>query len=392
MIIRKSFPQVYKLTHTKTGATYFQVSARSKKWGMDQRKSFDSEREAMDFAREIEKQITKFGAQSDIPKEVKIQADSYAKLVERLTPFNKTPEEAVDSFIKFLGEEIIRKAKPPIGSLVDDWQAFKLTDTTLSKPMIRDIRSYARFIKGKWGEKKPDEPKRNEIDLVIRGLKVSNNTRRKYLKFIRMFFAWVRDEGHILQNPTDGIFYKPDDFDGDFYSVEVTKKLLRYVAEKEKDLIGYYALLTFAGLRPTEGARVQWQDYNFKTRQLYVRKGKTNARHITLEPVAVEWMKWHRENTPTDSPFVQLKALPNREKEIREAVLNGDWIQDGLRHGFATYFKNLKKSIDLTSDYLGNSPDIVKRHYARTIPEEDIQAFWALTPATVLTGEPNLTV
>ena len=159
--------------------------------------------------------------------------------------------------------------------------------------------------------------------------------------------------------------------------------------EHEKDLIGYYALLTFAGLRPSEGARVQWQDYSAKTNELYVRKGKTNARHLILEPVAQEWMKFHRENTAKDAPFISLKSLANREKAIRMAVLNGEWIQDGLRHGFGTYYKALTKSIAGVADYMGNSPDIVKRHYARTIPKEECEAFWNLTPQVVTANKPE---
>jgi integrase len=384
MKIRASFPQVYKYFDSKTDNPYFLVSARSRKWGMNERKTFSTEKEALDHARKIAELIEKRGAQPQITKEKAAMADAYLTLADKLKPHGKTPEDAVEHYIKFLGNEIIRQALPSISELADKWQVFKFTDTTLSKPMVRDVRSYARFINWKWGTMKPDEPKKNEIDTVIRGLNVSNNTRRKYLRFVRMFFSWVRDEGHILRNPTDGIFYKPDGFEAEFYSVETTKQLLRYVAENERDLIGYYALLTFAGLRPTEGARVQWKDFSFKTNELHVRKGKTQARHVILEPVAVAWMKWHRENTLKDAPFVQLKALPNREKKIRTAVLGGEWIQDGLRHGFATYFRNLKKDIGLVSFYMGNSPDVVKRHYARTIPAEDCQAFWSLTPEVVL--------
>jgi hypothetical protein len=102
-------------------------------------------------------------------------------------------------------------------------------------------------------------------------------------------------------------------------------------------------------------------------------------------------MKWHRDQCPEDAPFVQLKALPNREKRIREAVFDGEWIQDGLRHGFATYYKNLKNSIALVSDYMGNSPDVVKRHYARTIPAAECQAFWALTPQVALAEDQKTT-
>lgn len=387
MIIRKSFPQVYKLHRSESGQPYWQGCARSAKWQMNERKTFSTEKDALDWARAIEETIAKHGAQADVPKEKVVMADAYAKLIGRLTPYSKTPEEAVGFFLVHLGTEATRKAKPFIRDLVNKWHEFKKADTTLSKRTLTEIRSYARFIKRKWGDLKPDDAKRNQIDLLLKGLKISNTTRRKYLLYVRMFFSWVKDEGHLLQNPTDGIFYKPDDFNGDFYTPEVTKRLLRYVVEHEKDLIGYYALLTFAGLRPSEGARVQWQDYNSKTNELYVRKGKTHARHIILKPVAVEWMTFHRENTPKDAPFISLLSLGNREKEIRTAVLNGKWVQDGLRHGFGTYFKALTKSIAEVADYMGNSPDIVKRHYARTVPKEDCDAFWGLTPAVVSANE-----
>ena len=387
MLIRKTFPQVYKYFDSKTDNPYFLVSARSRKWGLNERKTFSTEQEALAHARRIAELIQKQGAQPQLSKEKAAMAEAYEALADKLKPHGKRPEDAVEHYISFLGNEIIRQALPPISELVDSWQAFKLTDTTLSKPMVRDIRSYARFIKSKWGTLKPDEPKKNQIDILIRGLKVSNNTRRKYLRFIRMFFSWVRDEGHLLRNPTDGIYFKPDAFNGEFYSVETTKKLLRYVADTEKDLIGYYALMTFAGLRPSEAANVQWGDFSFKTNELYVRKSKTPARHVILEPAGVAWMKWHRDNSPKEAPFVQPRALPNREKRIRAAVMEGQWIQDGLRHGFATYARNLKKDIGEVSFYMGNSPDVVKRHYARTIPADECVAFWGLTPEKVLADE-----
>jgi integrase len=112
---------------------------------------------------------------------------------------------------------------------------------------------------------------------MLKGLKISNNTRRKYRIYIGMFFKWVMEEGHITSNPATGIKYKTDGYDGSFYSPEQTKKLLCYVVENHKDLAGYFALMTFAGLRPTEGQRVQWEDYFPKVSQLYVRDGKTNA-------------------------------------------------------------------------------------------------------------------
>ena len=376
--IRASLPQIYKYPYG------FLVSARSRRYGLNERKHFPTEKEATDYARGIAERIVQHGKDPDVPKDKIQYASAYEKLIAKLSTYGRTPEEAVSHFLGHLGDEVAKQAKPFIRDLVDKWQEFKKADTTLSKRTLTEIRSYARFIKRKWGDLKPDDLKKNDIDLLLKKLKVSNNTRRKYLRYVRMFLFWLKDEGHLMQNPTDGLYYEPDDFNGDFYTPEITKRLLRYVVEHEKDLIGYYALLTFAGLRPSEGARVQWQDYHPKTKQLKVRKGKTNARHIDLEPVAISWLELHRENTPQDAPFVRLKNLANREGMIREAVLNGQWIQDGLRHGFGTYYKALTKNIEKVADFMGNSPDIVKRHYARTIPKDECEAFWNLTPIVVL--------
>ena len=387
MVIRSTFPKVYRLTHPKSGNPYWLVDARSKKYNLDTRPTFGAEKDALDRARAIAEQVTKFGAQPELPREAKIQADAYTKLVERLTPFGKTPEDAADHLVKFLGEEVIRQAKPSIEVLADRWRDYRFTDKTLRKKTVVEIRSYSRFIKNTWGDLKPDELKRNDIEVFLRKMSVSNNTRGKYLRHIRAFFGWVKNEKWLLANPTDGIKFKPDDYSAEFYDVPTTKRLLRYVADNAKDLIGYYALLTFGGLRPTEGANVQWQDYNAKTSELYVRKGKTNARHIALQGVAVEWLRLHRANTPQGEPFINLCNLPKREKGIRHAALNGGWVQDGLRHGFGTYYKSLIKDIGKVADYMGNSPGMVKRHYARTIPADECQQFWGLTPAVVLADE-----
>ena len=290
----------------------------------------------------------------------------------------------VAHYVQHLGNEALKQAKPFIRDLTEQWEKFKRADKTVTPRYLYEIHSYVLFLKRKWGDKKPDEIKRNDVDLMLKGLKISNNTRRKYRIYIGMFFKWVMEEGHITHNPASGIKYKSDGYDGRFYTPEQTKKLLRYVVENHKDLAGYFALMTFAGLRPTEGQRVQWDDYSSKVGQLYVRKGKTNARHVNLEPVAVEWLKFHRENTPKGAPFVTVPNLENRMKVIRNAVFKGGWIQDGLRHGFGTYYKTLTQSISKVADEMGNSPDVVKRHYARTIPKDECEAFWNLTPSKVL--------
>src|ERR1035437_820119 len=269
MILRKAFPQVYEFDHSKSGRCWM-VSARSKKWGLNERKFFPKKGLAIKHAQGIEEQLVKFGKKPEVPKEKIVLAERFQGLTEKLAEYGHTPEDAVAHYVRHLGDEMSKQAKPFIRDLADKWVEFKKADTTLTKRFLIEVSAYARFIKRKWGDLKPDEPQKNQIDLLIKGLKVSNNTRQKYLRFVRMFFKWVLEEGHIAKNPTDGIRFKPDDFNADFYTPAETSKLLRYVVEHHKDLVGYFALLTFAGLRPSEGERVQWQDYSPKVNELVI--------------------------------------------------------------------------------------------------------------------------
>jgi len=385
-IVRATFPKVYEYKHRNSG-TYYLVDARKKKFGLTERKTFQSKTLAIKHAADIEQQLIKFGAQADVPKEKVVMADRFQGLTVQLAHFGKTPEDAVKHYVEQLGLEALRQVKPFIRDLVDQWEKYKKSDQTVTRRYLNEVHSLCRFIKRTWGDLKPDEVKRNVIDLKLKGLKVKNNTRRKYRLFIGMFFKWVVDEGHLLKNPAEGIKFKTEKYQGQSYSVAQTKKLLRHVIETNRDLVGYFAVLTFAGLRPTEGLRVQWEDYNEKTHQLYVRAGKTPARFVDLEPTAVEWMKFHRENTPDGTPFLNLTNLENRMKVIRTAVFNGGWIQDGLRHGFGTHYKALTQSVNKVADQMGNSVAVVLRHYARTITKDDCMAFWDLTPANVLAEE-----
>jgi hypothetical protein len=259
-IIRVNFPRVYKIDRSKS-VTYFLVDVRRKKWGLNERKTFSSKSLAIQYAIDIEKNLPKLIVPKDVPKEKVVLADRFEDLSSKLAEFQKSPEDAVKHYIEHMGQETLRQVKPFVSKLVDEWMTNKRADTTVSKRYLYELSRHAKFIKKKWGELKPDEVKKNAVDLMLKGMKVSNNTRRKFRIVIGMFFKWVMEEGHITKNPTTGLKFKSDEFNGAFYSVEETKKLLRYVVDHHKDLIGYFAVLTFAGLRPTEGLRVQWGDY-----------------------------------------------------------------------------------------------------------------------------------
>jgi len=179
MVIRRAFPQIYEMEHPKTGR-YWLVSAR--KYGMRQRKVFNSKSLAVKHANDLEEQFVKHGAQTDVPKEKVVMAERYEKLAGKVGTFGMSVEQAVEQLMRHKEDEIVKGTKPFIRDLVEQWKTFKYSKPGMSSRFKTEIRSYARFINRQWGDLKPDDLKRNEIELMLNKLNVSNNTRRKYQK------------------------------------------------------------------------------------------------------------------------------------------------------------------------------------------------------------------
>jgi hypothetical protein len=197
-IIRVKFPRVYEYSHLRSGI-YYLVDARRKKWGFDERKTFPTKSLAIKHAEKIEEQFLKFGAQVDVPKEKMVLADRFQGLADKLADFGKAPEDAVAHYVQILTSEAMKQAKPFVSKLVDEWLIYKRADTTLSHQYLIEMKSISKAFKQKWGNCKPDEIKKNDVELYLKGMKVSNTTRRKHRIVIAMFFKWV---GNLTQTNT----------------------------------------------------------------------------------------------------------------------------------------------------------------------------------------------
>ena len=79
-LIRKSFPKVYR--YEKKGQEYFLVDGRSKRWGLNIRKNFTNQSDAIDFARELEKGVKENG--NSVVEQVRYQSNQIQKMIDRL--------------------------------------------------------------------------------------------------------------------------------------------------------------------------------------------------------------------------------------------------------------------------------------------------------------------
>jgi hypothetical protein len=67
-------------------------------------------------------------------------------------------------------------------------------------------------------------------------------------------------------------------------------------------------------------------------------------------------------------------------REAYKAAGMDEWKMDILRHSYGTYRLPILKSADALALEMGNSPDIIFRHYRRPMSEASATAYFDLRP------------
>ena len=384
MKVRVKFPQIYKIQTDRY--EYFVVSARSRKLGLNIRRQFNTLQQALSFARELENQILEKGKR--VSENVVYTNPEIEKLIDRLKPWGKTLKDSVDYFIPSLELELKQSLIPPIKELCEKWYFQKKNSTLnpLKTKTLNELKSYHTFINRHWGQLKPSQVTKDGIETILTESYGQNITKKQRLTYIRMFFKWCVVNKYISTNPTEGIPVTVPKKEVEIWEPEKISQLLTVVEEKYPELLGYYVLCVFGGLRPSESQRVEWKDINFEGKEIYVNpKGKTGSRRFVLEKTPNGdtdtlwvWLEHFREIQP-DGTFNPLRNHENLQKKVRGQV-SFNWEQDVLRHSFGTYYYNLIHDLGKVVFVMGNSEQICKRHYVREVKKSSMVEFWKLRP------------
>lgn len=120
---------------------------------------------------------------------------------------------------------------------------------------------------------------------------------------------------------------------------EVQKLLLVGKTKKHSESAAALGIMLWSGIRPNEVSRLKWEDIDFSEEVITVKKenSKTGgARHIEMCPVLREWLNPLKKKA-------EIKICPKnwlrKWRSLREdAGFKHIWVQDVLRHTYASYF------------------------------------------------------
>lgn len=272
-----------------------------------------------------------------------------------------------------------------LGEAIAETLAVK-AKSNLYKPYVNSIRQYlAMFARGR--ESEPISSITTEvIEAWFAGRNEKPVSRSSNIGRLSSMFQLAWRKRWIQENPCRRLErIRIDRKAPQILSIEQVKSALVFTRNERPRWLAYFALATFAGVRPTELLRVSWACVNLAKGTLTIDAAASKVRRrriVRLMPAALAWLKLAKEK---DAQLGNLTYVGRKRYYFQLRKLFGfqEWPQDILRHTAASYWLAEVRDAAKVACELGNSPGILGRHYLELVEQEQAAAFWAIMPETV---------
>jgi hypothetical protein len=253
------------------------------------------------------------------------------------------------------------------------------------------------------GKRKLPEISTGDVDGFLRGKKLRGKAWNNNRADLNAFFAWAEKAPRkwITENPVKDVQkFKvvqglPEILSADTVS-ELFKFLETYTGMPTRPqpagcMIPYFALATFAGIRPSndQGEITRIAALEKRDRIIDLKAGviritpdiaKTrDVRQIVIQPNLAAWLKRY----PLDRFPIMPRNVLDMLAEVRKKFSIG---HDVLRHTFISMHVAKFRSMGDAALQAGNSEHMIKKHYLNLVTAAEAEEFWSVVPTPTNAG------
>jgi integrase len=385
--IRSSWPKI-RIISVK-GEKFYQLDAR-RQGTNGKRETFSSRKGAEKRAAEIEAEFLKTGTDA-LLVDGELRAMALRGQAE-LKPYQKTLADAVAHYKAFLDDLAAKSKSKTISELADEWYENKANSSNrrLKHLTLEGIRKHAEWLKGEFGNMRllefTEQTLQDHLDLL------EHSQRRKFniRSLTNQFFNWCIRRKYIKENPVAAIEISVPRSSIHISPVETAVKFLEQCEKSHNDLTLYVAISLFAGLRPTECELLKWENIHLEERQITVLSETSKVSETRNVPIEDNLLLWLNAYKGERADFVTTqKNLRKRIQKLRIAMgyklsshnLDAEeWKEDAFRHSYASYWLAKYKDQPHLAENMGNSLQVIKRHYKAIVTNSAQEAYWNIKP------------
>jgi len=247
---------------------------------------------------------------------------------------------------------------------------------------IVQYESYFKVIKEELGDVKINDLKRSDIEDWLSETEWSPRTRKNYLVTLTTIFNYAVKRDYCAENPA-AIIERPimDDKAPGILTPGQTKILLDKTLACRREMLAPIAIGLFAGLRRSELCSLDWSEIDLESKTIVVEgtKAKTRKRRVvTITDNLLAWLKPLVLNEGRVAPNVD--AFGEKLKHLASDAEISPWPHNALRHSFGSYFYAESKNENLTAAEMGNTPQMIFKHYRALVRPVQVALYWKILP------------
>lgn len=209
-------------------------------------------------------------------------------------------------------------------------------------------------------------------------------TWKTFLNRCRQWNYWPSQ----FPNPTDEIERRREPVRSpQILPIEVARAGLEIARDQSPDLLPYFVLGCWTGLRPWELLRIRWGDFDWKRRALHVRPEVANKtlseRFVPLEKNVIQLLQDHSDCGRYRQRADEAKVCGYKDGDrlsdlFRAAGILDGWPQDVMRHSYISYRIARGDSLARIAEEAGNSEGVIRRRYRRPVMAEEGAAWFSI--------------
>lgn len=216
-----------------------------------------------------------------------------------------------------------------------------------------------------------------DVDAWVNALGLGPQSRCNFLTVLSSLFSHATRLGRSPRNPVVNV--ERPDVVRDEPGILTPQEFTRLLHELPDDTVPYVVLSAFAGLRPMEVRRLNWQDINFQTGLITVKSGTSKTKRRRTVPIMNNLRTWLEPLAQESGPVVALADLTIRQKRIKPARARAKlkhWPHDCLRHSAASYWLQIEGDAARVALWLGHTQEVLHEHYKGLLSDPAHAAQW----------------
>ena len=249
---KRAVLKVVKVNYTPSAPWMVRVPEQLQKIEAAKKKFFRRESVAKAYAERLARQLGDYHTQAlGLSDRQKLEASECYRLLEG---HNASLFEVVHHFLRYCEHA---KRSVPLGELFTEFLAIKEQDNA-SRRYMADLRSkVGRFVAAHENRLTCDVTAA-DVEHWIRSLDIGSVSRESYRRNLSTFLEFGRRRGYSRINPAADIkIRRRPEGEVTILTPDEVSTLLEKCAS---EIVPYVAICTFAGLRPSEAAALDWAD------------------------------------------------------------------------------------------------------------------------------------